>query len=330
MSNFNDIYGQEGIKTHLQDAIEKNQVSHAYIFNGGDGIGKMMMAQILAKTLQCESQGVNPCNSCASCKQADSGNHPDIHYITHEKPAIISVDEVRNQLVSDIQIKPYSSKHKIYIMDDAQKMNVQAQNAILKTIEEPPAYGIIILLTTNANSLLETIRSRCVVLDFKPVSENLVKQYLSDHCNLLGSKADFAAAFAQGMIGRAKDAAQSDVFAGLSEEVFKICRHVRELTLPEVFSAAKDAVAYKATMDDFLDLFAMWFRDVLIFKSTWDTNRLIFKSDVSVIRDQAEHTTYNGLNDILEAIDKVKVRLKANVTFELALELLYMTIRENM
>jgi DNA polymerase-3 subunit delta' len=83
-------------------------------------------------------------------------------------------------------------------------------------------------------------------------------------------------------------------------------------------------------MDDFLDLFAMWFRDVLIFKSTWDTNRLIFKSDVSVIRDQAEHTTYNGLNDILEAIDKVKVRLKANVTFELALELLYMTIRENM
>lgn len=114
---------------------------------------------------------------CHSCKQAAGKNQPDIIYVSHEKPNTISVDDIRTQLNNDIVIKPYSSKHKIYIVDEAEKMNQQAQNALLKTIEEPPAYAVILLLTTNAESFLPTILSRCVTLNLKAVPDEKIKNF---------------------------------------------------------------------------------------------------------------------------------------------------------
>lgn len=104
-----------------------------------------------------------------------NGNHPDIIYVTHEKPNVISVDNIRQQVNGDIDIKPYSGEYKIYIIDEAEKMNVQAQNALLKTLEEPPAYAVILLLATRAEAMLQTILSRCVVLNIKPVPEDLIR-----------------------------------------------------------------------------------------------------------------------------------------------------------
>lgn len=149
---------------------------------------------------------------CRSCRQAESGNHPDIIRITHEKPNSISVDEIREQLVNDVQIKPYSSRYKIYIIPEAEKMTVQAQNALLKTIEEPPAYAIILFLTTNASSLLQTILSRCVVLNMKPVSDRQVKNYLMEHVQIPDYQADICVAFSHGNIGKAVELASSDNF----------------------------------------------------------------------------------------------------------------------
>lgn len=178
MAGFKDIVGNEQIIEHLQNAISMGKVSHAYIINGPQLSGKMMIAEAFARALQCEKEGTDGCGECKSCHQADDHNHPDIIYVSHEKPNNISVDDIRTQLNNDIVIKPYSSKYKIYIVDEAEKMNQQAQNALLKTIEEPPAYAVIMLLTTNADSFLQTIRSRCITLNMKSVKDEVIKAYL--------------------------------------------------------------------------------------------------------------------------------------------------------
>ena len=330
MKSFSEIYGHDKIKEHLQAGIELGKVSHAYIFNGSLGAGKKEMAMLFAKTLQCAGEGKEPCNQCHSCIQADSSNQPDIIWVKHEKAASIGVDDIREQVIGDIQIKPYSSRYKIYIIDEAEKLTVQAQNALLKTIEEPPSYGIIILLTTNADIFLQTILSRCVKLDFKPVEDELVKKYLKDNYGTTDYETRFAVAFAQGNIGRAITIVTSKEFAQLKEEVLHVIKYAKEMSVGEIMAEVKAINNYKLTIDDYLDLMAMWYRDVLVFKSVNDTNPLIFKDEIPLIKEQAVECSYEGLNDILNAIDKVKIRLKANVNFDLVIELLIMTIKKAM
>ena len=130
MAGFQDIIGQEQIKEHLQNALSTGKISHAYIINGEKSSGKEFIAKIFAMALQCEKEGTEPCNECRSCKQALSKNQPDIIYVSHEKPNTISVDDIRAQVNNDVAIKPYSSKYKVYIINEAEKMTVQAQNAI--------------------------------------------------------------------------------------------------------------------------------------------------------------------------------------------------------
>ena len=176
MATFHDIIGQEQIKEHLQNAISAKKISHAYIINGEKSSGKEFIARVFAMTLQCEKGGTEPCQECHSCKQALSDNQPDIIYVSHEKPNTISVDDIRAQINNDIAIKPYSSPYKIYIMNEAEKMTPQAQNAILKTLEEPPAHVIFILATTEANKIPVTILSRCQRYDFKRLTVEQIEE----------------------------------------------------------------------------------------------------------------------------------------------------------
>ena len=165
MPNFSDIIGQNMIKEHLQNAIKTGNVSHAYIINGERYCGKEFIAKIFAMALQCEKGEVEPCNECHACKQALSGNQPDIIHITHEKPNTISVDDIREQINKDIVIKPYACDRKVYIINEAEKMNVQAQNAALKFLEEPPNGAVVILCVINSEQLLATVRSRCTEIN---------------------------------------------------------------------------------------------------------------------------------------------------------------------
>ena len=174
MAGFKDIVGNEQIIEHLQNAISMGKVSHAYIINGPQLSGKMMIAEAFARALQCEKEGTDGCGECKSCHQADDHNHPDIIYVSHEKPNNISVDDIRTQLNNDIVIKPYSSKYKIYIVDEAEKMNQQAQNALLKTLEEPPAHVVFILATTELQKLPATIISRCQRFDFRRIATDAI------------------------------------------------------------------------------------------------------------------------------------------------------------
>ena len=329
MAGFLDIIGHNQIVDHLKTAIRMGKVSHAYILNGESNAGKMMLAEAFAMALQCESEKDEPCMNCRSCHQAAEHNQPDIIYVTHEKPNIISVDDIRHQLNNDIVIKPYSSKYKIYIVDEAEKMNVQAQNALLKTIEEPPAYGVILLLTTNADAFLPTILSRCITLNLKSVNEDLIKEYLMKKYQIPDYQADVCAAFAQGNVGKAIQLASSGEFNELKAQAISLVKKLEDMDLYELNACIKQVSEYKSKIGEYFDLLTLWFRDVLYMKATNDVNNLIFKDEVYDIKKQAARRSFSGIETILQALEQSRVRLNANVNFDLVIELLLLTIKEN-
>ena len=325
MANFKDIIGQESIKKHLQTAIKTGNLSHAYIINGEYGSGRQTIASALAKTIQCQSKtdDTDACGVCTSCKQAESHNHPDIKYITHDKTSI-SVNDIREQLNNDISIKPYSSEYKIYIIPDANKMTEQAQNALLKTIEEPPVYAIIILLTENCDSLLPTIRSRCVTLTMNPVEKDKICTYLENKFQLEPEQAQIAANYCQGNIGKAIRFASSSDFIEMKNQVLKLLKNLDSMDIASIIDTIKEF----STHNDYLDLMLLWYRDVLMFKVTKDANLLLYSDEYSAISEQATKRDYENIENIIAAIDKAKVRLKANVNFDVTIELMILAMKD--
>ncbi len=329
MPGFKDIIGQEHIKEHLQNALSQKKIAHAYIIQGEHFSGKEFVAKVFAAALQCEKQETEPCGECRSCKQMASGNQPDVIYVGHEKPNSIGVEDVRQQINNDIAIKPYSSPYKIYIINEGEKMTPQAQNALLKTLEEPPAYAVLLILTSNVDALLPTILSRCVVLNMRPVKDEEVKEYLMKELMIPDYKADICVAFARGNIGRAKHLAISEEFDNIRNEALSLVKNIRTMELHEVMSAVRRINEYQMDVNDYLDVLSIWYRDVLLFKATNDANHLIFKEEIQYIRKAADKSAYEGIENILKALDNAKNRLRANVNFELVMELLFITIQEN-
>lgn len=329
MGTFKDVVGHKDIINYIRNAVREDKVSHAYILNGERGAGKKMLANLFAATLLCEKGGPDPCNECHSCRQAESGNHPDIIKVTHEKPNSISVDDIREQVNNTIMIKPYQGPYKVYIIPQADMMTTQAQNALLKTIEEPPEYAVIMLLTENADTLLPTINSRCVMLKLRNIKDTLIKKYLMETMQVPDYKADMCTAFAQGNMGRAIMLANSEHFNEIRDEAVQLLKYINEMELSEIVQAVSRITAYKLEINDYLDIIMIWYRDVLLYKATADVNHLVFRDEIYDIKKSASKSSYEGIEQILEALEKAKVRLNANVNFDLVIELLLLTIKEN-
>lgn len=328
MTTFRDVVGHESIIGHFKSSIEQGKVAHAYLIHGEKGTGKKMLAGLFAKTLQCEAGGTDPCGTCRSCIQCDSGNQPDIIWVAHEKPTVISVDDIREQVNNDIIIKPYSSRYKIYIIPEAELMNPQAQNALLKTIEEPPEYAIIMLLTNNLDKMLPTILSRCITLNLKPVGELDMMEYLS-RMGIPQAKAKFCVGFAFGNLGKAVRLATSEEYNEIKHDCVQILKDINRMEIYDLIDAVKKMSKYKLDIYDYLDIMMMWYRDILMLKVSGSPDKLLFKEEYATLKQQANYISYEGIENVLKALDKVKVRLEANVNFDIAMELLLLTIKEN-
>jgi DNA polymerase-3 subunit delta' len=330
-TNWNDIVGLQQIKDNLQNAIKYNKISHAYLIQGEKLSGKMMVADILARALQCEAtDGLKPCNQCRSCRQAINKNHPDIIYVTHEKPNVIAVDEIRQQVNGDVAIKPYSGPKKIYIMDEAEKMNTQAQNALLKTLEEPPEYALIILLATRVEAMLQTILSRCVVLETKPVADDVIKEYLMRKVQIPDYRASICASFARGNVGRAIALSSNEEFDRMKSSVIDTMKTIYDMEINQIATHVKKISEEKFDTNDYLDLCFIWFRDVLLYKAVGefgDHSHIVFKEEMIDIANAARHFDYEGIDKITRSIDRARSRIGANVNFELTFELMLMDIK---
>ncbi len=345
---WNDVVGLTQLTDNLQNAIKHNKISHAYLIQGEKLSGKRMIADIFARALQCEAgkassehqetlfempseaTGPRPCNQCRSCKQAINGNHPDIIYVTHEKPNVISVDNIRQQVNGDIDIKPYSGDYKIYIIDEAEKMNVQAQNALLKTLEEPPSYAVILLLATRAEAMLQTILSRCVVLNTKPVPDDLIKHYLMQKVEIPDYRASICASFARGNVGRAIELASNEVFDHMKSSVLGLLKHITELETNQIAAEVKKITEEKFDTNDYLDLCFIWYRDVLLYKACGGFGSscpVIFKEELTALESAAKYYHYEAIERIIHAIDRTRSRMAANVNFDLTMELMFLDMK---
>lgn len=346
MADFADIIGQKQMIDHLQNALRTGKASHAYIITGEKESGKEFIARIFAKTLMCsdrhEDYGlIEPCHKCHSCIQADSASNPDIITVTHEKPNTISVDEIR-AICDDVVIKPYVGPYKIYIFPDGEKMNIQAQNALLKTLEEPPSYVVMLILTDNLDVFLPTILSRCVVLPMKPAPDEDIKHFLMKEYHTPDYRADLCVSFARGNVGKAILLSQNEDFERMRKQTFSLLQKVSRKELHEILDLVKEIetpqdesgnaenVDKKEVISDFLDMLLFFFRDVLVYKATESDGGLIFAGDLSYIRDTAEKCTFEGLNSIVELISKTRRRIQVNVNPDIAVEMLMIGIKDNM
>lgn len=327
MFSFSEIVGHEQIKEHMQAAIRDKKPFHAYLFQGEEGVGKEALARTFAAGLQCQSESADkPCKECVSCRQMESRNQPDVIWVTREK-ASLGVDEIREQLCNTMDIKPFSSPYKIYLVPEAEKMTEAAQNALLKTIEEPPEYGIVILMTSNISALLPTIQSRCLTMEFRPLSTAVVESYVKEHCQVPDYQARASAAFAQGNLGKAMRYAKSEDFIERKDHIISLLRHVEQMDLSEMLAVIKDLGTRKDEVRDYIDLMVLWYRDVLLFKATKDINQLLFQDEASYISREASHRSYEKIEEILQAFEKAKVRLRANVNFDITMELMLLTLK---
>lgn len=329
MTGYGEVLGQDFIKEFFKNSIITGNVPHACILSGEAGMGKRKLAQAFAEALLCEKGGTEACGECHSCRQAAGGSHPDLIFVTHEKPASIGVKDVREQIEDTMAIRPYNGRYKIYIVDEGEKMTVQAQNALLKTIEEPPSYGVILLLTTNADGFLPTILSRCIQLKCRPVSDAAGKKYLMEKFQVPESKAEIYAAFARGNVGKMTELATSEKFQNMYDKMVGLLKNIKKMDISELLTYIKELKDEETDIYDCLDFMQLWYRDILMYKVTRDVNLMIFKNERNAINEICEKSGYDGLELILQAIDKARVRLNANVNKDLALELMLLTMKEN-
>ena len=330
MDKFSEIIGQDIIVSHLQNALRTGGVSHAYILNGAKGSGRHMIARSFSAALLCENprqEGdlLEPCGECLSCIQAAAGSNPDIITVEREKENSIGVGDIR-KMRADVKIKPYSAAHKVYILPDAEKMTPAAQNALLKTLEEPPSYAVIFLLADGTSAFLPTIMSRCVTLPLRPVSEKAVEDCLRERFGAQEDRARLCARFSGGSIGRAALLLENEHFAALREKTILLLQKIDKTDAAQLASFAKEAVEEEETQD-LIDLILTWNRDLLVCRATHRTESLMFTDEVQYIIEAAHTVSWQGLQAASEAVFRARRRLFSNVNAELTLQMMLLEIR---
>lgn len=324
-------------------AVVNKTISHAYIINGEKSTGKAMLARTFATSIMCEAGSSEPCGQCSGCTSVIRNSNPDVVNLIRDskkKTDIIGIDEIRRQIIDSMYERPYNGDHKVYIIDNADKMNIPAQNAILKTLEEPPEYATIILLTQNSEKLLPTIISRCIVLNMRPVKDDVIKRYLREQDRYLDTDIDVITAMASGNVGKAKLLSEDEEFGKFQEEIVNVLidlpktgyRMVRESAIR--FSEIKKekdkdkSDSRKYSSEDIFNIFMLWYRDVLFYKATDDIEDLVFKNKATEIALQAKYFSFDGLEKVIKEIADAKSKVSSNINYEAIMELLLINIQE--
>ncbi len=326
-----EIAGNENLIKGLRSIAGSGRVASAYMITGDKGTGKLAAAEYFAKTLLCTGDR-KPCGRCMSCLQAETGSHPDIVHVRHEKPGLLSVSDVRREINDTVRIKPYYGPYKVYIVDEAELMNVQAQNALLKTLEEPPAGVVILLLSTSADVFLETIRSRAVLLHTQPMTQEALRDRLIAR-GYERSQAAETAALSGGSLGKALQMAGSaehaERTAYLHEFLLGLPRGNGRTAAQFASKMAQDKGIKEGTaLQEALDYLRLWFRDLAVASVRGADTPLLFSNDEAEIRRTARKMRPGDAVRAMEAVDRTAERLNANVNPETVFTLLALELQD--
>lgn len=306
---FEKIRGQRFAKKYLSNSIKSNMISHAYMFEGPSGVGKNTMARELAATL---------------LEMENLFNSPDYIEITPDGNSI-KIAQIR-KLQSDILVKPYKS-YKIYVIDEAQKMTVEAQNALLKTLEEPPKYAIIILITNNKESLLDTIKSRCEIIKFTPIPLVEVADYLTQ-TGVDKNRASLLANFSRGSMQKAIELSESEDFHIMRDEVQKYVETFLTGSMLDIMDIQSSIEKYKDNITNVLDLLVNYFRDIMMVKENVDSSMIINLDRLVFIKNMSTKITYSQLSKIIDIIEETKTKLRSNCNFNISIQVMTLNIYE--
>ena len=326
MYKFENIVGNKQIIKSMKNALENGKISHAYILNGAYGCGKMLMAETFTTYLECQKGVGKSCGSCSACKTVESHNNPDVFYVV-SKNKTIGVDDIREQVIKQVEIKQYKYRYKVFIIEDADKMTVAAQNVLLKTLEEPPKNVIFLLLTQKAEILLPTVLSRCVLFKIRPIKDEEVENYLVNNLGKNFDEAYFFAKYSAGSIGKAKKLIEDEDFVDMRTYVIDKLYNIGNTGSAEVIEWAKDIEKYKERIWDFLDIAYLWFRDVLVAKKTGNVHCIIQKDNEDKVFLQAKNMSFLQINNSLDAIWQAKRQLEQNGNFRLTIEIMLINIK---
>ncbi len=292
---FENIVGNNNIKQMLQKTVELQNVSHSYLFIGIDGIGKKLIAKEFAKMIMCLEEN-KYCNKCKSCIEFDSNNNPDFIYIEPDGNNI-KIEQIR-QMQSKVIEKPIISNKKVYIINDAQNMTVEAQNCLLKTLEEPPEYITIILIASNENNLLSTIKSRCTIIHFDKIENKELKEYATNVIGISNVNENIINIF-QGSIGKAirlKD--KLDIY----ENIENIISNMNNKDIVDILNCSE-----------------------ILYKSKDEIEEILEYINVILLNQSKQNIKYVKCIDIVE---DTKKRLKSNSNYDMCIDNMLFNIWE--
>ncbi|MBM7557242.1 DNA polymerase III subunit delta' [Halanaerobacter jeridensis] len=323
--SFDNVLGQETVITILQNALNKDRLSHAYIFTGKQGVGKGTTAFEFAKAANCHNQVDDACDECLSCRKANNDNHPDIKEIKAEG-ASIKIEQIR-ELQQEIMYKPYESKKKVYIIYQAEDMTLSAANSLLKTLEEPPSYAIIILLTNNLNQLLATTISRCQLVRFKRIPYDLIKENLIEDYDLTAAKGQLIASLADGRYDYACQLIEDEEQLERREDVIEFLVNFPNIDKVQLFEKVQDLLNYKDEINQILEVMITWYRDLLLL-DLGQEDKIINADYLDELKHNLVEFEAKEIEKIIEVLENSNELIKNyNVNLRLSLEVMLLKLK---
>ncbi|MFZ2397324.1 MAG: DNA polymerase III subunit delta' [Smithella sp.] len=317
--SFHDIYGHEKKIETIRKALTQKRIGHAYLFSGISAVGKKTLALEFAKALNCEKENTlhDSCGECSSCRKIQRRSHPDVFSVEADGQ-FIRIDAIR-EIQEQMKCKPLEAKQRVFIVDDADKMNDQAANALLKILEEPSPSNRLILVTSRPYSMLPTIISRCQHVRFNPLRFDIVAKFLVDRMGMDNQEALLLAVLSGGSLGRAIELNKDDIVI-YRTELLELLSMTRKDDPFSLINFASFLGQGKKEIKEGLDILKTFFRDVLIYKETRKSDMLINRDNSSFISNQAGHLSGEQILQNIALVEQAGQTIELNVNKSLTLE----------
>ncbi len=329
---FPQIIGHEPQKEFLRNSVRKNRISHAYLFSGPEGVGKKLVAIGFAKLINCVEDGAENLDcECTSCVKTEKGLNPDVLVFGYPGEKTIKVDHVRQDIERLIHLAPYENPYKVFIIDGAQRMNFNAQNAFLKTLEEPPPNSVIILITTLADLLMPTIRSRCQSVVFQPLETGQVKSFLEKE-KPGNDDSELVSRISGGSISRALNT-DEDYLRKRTEYIGCVMDVDRRkpLTLFDSVERIQKDIKNGGSeeLKTVFDIFSTWLRDSVVMKTSGKKEEIVNNDLIEQLSEYSEKREVSELLGKFAALEETMTRISENnANVEVSLENLLLRLSQ--